>query len=160
MFCMNVETIKNIVTYITDQGVSAIRDYTDLVDVEIDYLAIFSRDEEEYRALDNILKSCGNLVDIAMSHTGNTYELDKPIQTQAGALQVIKVRKPDKTRAQRGAPDFRINNYQIFKEKNLYKSGNFTLMLRKDYEMIELKGVDVLVYIPSKTFKQRSIDKN
>jgi hypothetical protein len=35
------------------------------------------------------------------------------------------------------------------------------LMIRKDYEMLELKGNDVLVYFPSKSFDERQkINKN
>jgi hypothetical protein len=39
--------------------------------------------------------------------------------------------------------------YFIFKNKWLGSSGDFTLMPRHDYEMIEVKGEDVLVYLPS-----------
>jgi hypothetical protein len=97
----------------------------------------------------------GEEVDQATALTGKTYLLDQPLTTPAGVLHLLKIRKPDDTRPQRGAPDFKIQNYAQFKEKYLRSSGSFTLMLKKDYEMIELKGVDVLVYLPDKTLGER-----
>lgn len=157
---MHIKTVEQLAQYITDQGIIAVREYTNLKDVVIDYLAIFAKDNEEYTVLNQTAAVHGKVVDKAMSHTGNTYYLTKPVQTKAGMLQILKIRKPDKTRPQRGAPDFQVENYTFFKENHLYTSGNFTLMVRKDYEMIELKGEDVLVYFPSRTFEQRNAISN
>jgi hypothetical protein len=95
--------------------------------------------------------------DKTATKSGVTIILDKPIETPAGHLEVLKVRKPDPTRSQRGAPDFRVKDYNKFKEKYFLtgRNSNFSLMIRKEYEMLELKGVDVLVYFPSKSFDVR-----
>jgi hypothetical protein len=152
---MNKRELEKIVYYLVEQGLSAIKDNTDEKEAVIDYVAIFSKDENEYRDLEFVAESMGEEVDKETVRTGRTFLLKEPMKTPAGILSLIKIRKPDATRPQRGAPDFKIRDYQQFKDKYLRRSGNFTLMLKKDYEMIEIKGVDVLVYIPDKTLGER-----
>jgi len=151
------QDLEKIIHYIVEQGLAAVAADTAETDVIIDYLSIFARDDKEFKDLAVVVKTLGTVGDEAMNKTGITVILRQPISTVAGELKVLKIRKPDATRPQRGAPDFRVNNYSAFKEKYLQSSGNFTLMIRKDYEMIELKGVDVLVYFPSKVFIERKI---
>ena len=152
---MDQNQLEKIVNYIIDQGVQAIKDNTDETSFVIDYLAIFAKDESEYQDLLQFTQGLGNEIDLAKIKTGLTFLLNKPIETKAGPLKQLKIRKPDPTRPQRGAPDFKIDNYSEFKEKYLQKSGNFTLMVKSDFEMVELKGVDVLVYFPNKLSTER-----
>ena len=112
-------------------------------------------DKNEFKNLELVAETMGKEVDKETAKTGKTFLLNEPLDTSAGILSLIKIRNPDATRPQRGAPDFKIQNYQQFKDKYLQSSGNFTLMTRKDYEMIEIKGVDVLVYLPDKTLGER-----
>ncbi len=152
---MTKEQLEEIVIYIVNQGLKAIRENTDEQNLPVDYIGIFAKDDKEYEVMDNVLKTIGKPGDKTATASGSTYLLDEPIQTPAGPLKVLKARKSDPTRPQRGAPDFRVANYAEFKEKNLRRKSNFSLMLRKDYEMMELKGEDVLVYFPSKPFDVR-----
>jgi len=151
---MDETEFKKIVNYIIEQGMGALRS-TDEKGAAIDYVAIFSSDDQEFKNLMIVAESLGKEIDKETAKTGRTFLLNEPMETLAGKLSLVKVRLPDATRAQRGAPDFKVKNYLQFKEKYLQSSGNFTLMVRKDYEMIEIKGVDVLVYIPSKTLGER-----
>jgi hypothetical protein len=153
---MDKQKLHDLINYIVDQGIKAIRTSTQETDYTLDYLAIFCKNEEEFQDLLKFSKELGSTTDEHLNRTGVTIHLKKPITTKAGALEFLKIRKPDPTRPQRGAPDFKIKNYQAFKEKYLPTSGSFSLLIRKDFEMIELKGVDVLVYFPSKTAKERS----
>jgi len=152
---MNRSDVEKIVKYLIDQGLAAIHKRTNEKTPAIDYVAIFSKDENEFQELLAVAETMGKEVDQGTARTGKTYLLDQPLTTPAGVLYLLKIRKPDDTRPQRGAPDFKIQNYAQFKEKYLRSSGSFTLMLKKDYEMIELKGVDVLVYLPDKTLGER-----
>lgn len=152
---MDKKELVSIVNYIINQGLKAIKENTKGIDVIIDYVAICSRDEDEFTGLRRTTQSFGKEVDTGTAKTGHTFLLDKPIITTVGPLRLVKIRKPDPTRPQRGAPDFKVKNYKQFKDKYLRSSGNFTLMLRKDYEMVEIKGVNVLVYIPNKTLSER-----
>ena len=123
----------------------------------IDYASIFSKDDAEFANLERLVNTLGQPNDIIATQSGSTFLLHEPLHTQAGPLKVLKIRKPDPTRPQRGAPDFRVDDYQSFKEKHFLggQNSNFSLMIRKNYEMLELKGVDVLVYFPSKSFDER-----
>lgn len=152
---MNKQELKKIITYLVNQGLQTIKNNTDEKQAIIDYVAIFSKDEDEFKNLNLIAQTMGPQVDKENSKTGQTFLLDDPIETPAGKLKLIKIRIPDDTRPQRGAPDFKIPNYNEFKNKYLQTSGNFTLMIRKDFEMIEIKGIDVLVYIPNNTLGDR-----
>jgi len=152
---MNKNELEKIVIYLVEQGISTIKRFTDEENPVIDYVAIFSKDEDEFKNLELVAETMGKEVDKVTIRTGKTFLLNQPLNTSAGILSLVKIRKPDDTRPQRGAPDFKIQNYQQFKEKYLGSNGNFTLMPKKDYEMIEIKGVDVLVYIPDKTLGER-----
>jgi hypothetical protein len=151
---MNKNVFEKIVNYIADQGLAVFKN-TYEKNPAIDYLAIFAKDEKEYKELEEIVETLGEEIDKENHKTGRTFLLNESMKTPAGILTSVKVRLPDATRPQRGAPDFKVQNYFQFKDKYLQSSGNFTLMVRKDYEMIEIKGVDVLVYIPSKTLSDR-----
>lgn len=155
---MDKKEFTKIVNYIIEQGIATLKN-TDEKNPEIDYLAIFSKSEDEYKELEKIVEALGEEMDKENYKTGKTFLLREPIKTPAGILTLVKVRLLDATRPQRGAPDFRVQNYQQFKDKYLQSSGNFTLMARKDYEMVEIKGVDVLVYIPNKTVNERMENK-
>ena len=152
---MNQKDLEEIVNYIAKRGIEAIKTHTEEINPSLDYLAIFSKDEGEFKRLLQLVELLGEEIDKEVAKTGRTFLLHKPLSTSAGPLQVLKIRRPDPTRPQRGAPDFKISNYAEFKEKYLSTSGSFTLMIRKDYEMIELKGIDVLVYFPSLTLTER-----
>jgi len=147
--------LEKIVHYLVKQSLTAIKEKIGITDAILDYLAIFSKDQDEFQNLELAAQKLGEPVFQENNKTGHTYLLHAPIQTEAGPLKFLKVRLPDKTRPQRGAPDFKIHDYQTFKEKWLGSSGTFTLMPRKDYEMIEMKGEDVLIYFPSKTADER-----
>ena len=119
-----------------------------LVDEEvtpIDWVAIFAQSASEYDSLLKENKEMGSVV--KDTKTGPIFKLNTPIETEAGGLQIIKIRKPDKTRPQRGDADFRLADYEEFKKKHL-ADNHFKLIEREDYEMIELKDdkFDVLVY--------------
>lgn len=151
---MDKNKLEQLVNYITDQGIKAIKDNTAENNFEIDYLGIFSRNDSEYQELTDFVCGLGKELDPGRTKTGLTFLLDKSMQTSAGELKYLKIRKPDPTRPQRGAPDFKVGNYVEFKEKYL-KNGNFSLVVRKNFEMLELKGVDVLVYFPNKLAGER-----
>ena len=99
----------------------------------------------------------GSEVDPATAKTGKTFKLTNPKKLPSGVVEFLKIRKPDPTRPQKGAPDFVVRDYEKFKDEYLSSSGNFTLMVRKDYEMIELKGVGVMVYIKKEPFSRHFI---
>ncbi len=147
--------LENIINYIVNQGIKSVRENTDENALLLDYMGIFVKDDAEFVLINDLLKTLGTPGDKTATSTGVTYLLNEPIETSAGTLKVLKIRKPDPTRPQRGAPDFRVGDYLKFKKKYLSNGHNFSLIIRPEYEMMELKGIDVLVYFPSRSFDDR-----
>jgi len=152
---MTSKKLQGIVDYIVTRGLLAIKENAKGERAKLDYLAIFSRSSSEYRELMQTISKLGVEVDKKTNPTGHTFLLKAPLNTSAGSLPLLKIRKPDPTRPQRGAPDFKVANYKSFKKKYLVNGNNFTLMIRSGYEMMELKGKDVLVYFPNETLGDR-----
>jgi len=104
----------------------------------VGYCAIFAQSHEEYIALDSAAKSLGKIAQD--TPTGFTY-LVPGIETDAGLLRILKIRKPDVTRKERGDADFSLLDYQAFKDDVIGKQG-FSLIVRPKTEMIELIDSD------------------
>lgn len=137
--------LQKTVDYIANETIQFKNKYTDEISAQIDWVAVFSQNASGYGRFLKETKSMGKIVED--TSTGPIFKLDSPIKTKAGELFIIKIRKPDKTRPQRGDADFRIDNYKEFKEK-YFSDKHFSLIERKDYQMLELKDsdFDVLVY--------------
>ncbi len=142
-----MENITKIVLEIVESANVLIQQYIP-EELALDYVDIFPTSEKEGIELINELEKAGKK--ICRSHIGQVYLLDTPIKTQYGLLKLVRVRAYDKERNQRGAPDFKVKNYDQFKAKCRGKD-YFNLIDRTDYEMLELniEGSNVLVYFPS-----------
>lgn len=80
------------------------------------------------------MQNIGNV--IKETPTGPLFHIT-PLNTVAGKLQLLKIRKPDATRPELGDADFTVTNYAEFKKKCLSQRG-FKLIVRENFEMIEL----------------------
>lgn len=117
----------------------------------IDFVDIFPKSEKERTKL---IKEAETIAQpIQNVSTGRIYRLYKPLRTQYGELTLIKIRIRDKTRKQRGAPDFKVKKYFSFKKKAL-EDPRFKLIIRKNYEMMELKEGNIAIYFPSETLSE------
>ena len=101
----------------------------------VNYACIFAQTDEEYEELEKETVKLGKVV--KETPMGNVYLLAEPIQTVAGPLKIVKIRKPDQNRPERGDADFTVSNYSEFKKKYLDQPG-FKLITRPEMEMIEL----------------------
>jgi len=146
---MDKKEFFNIVQYIVNQGKIIAINYSGETNLQIGYLDIFAKDETEKDTLLSIIEKLGKIVE--RPKTGLTFQLNNPLITDLGPLKLIKIRFPDPSRPQRGAPDFKVPDYEIFKKKMLGKK-NVNLIERLKYEMIEIwdENEDVLVYFPNK----------
>ena len=131
---MNIEELKIIVQEIVKQACKLKDRHTTEKNAVVNYAAIFSQNDEEYKELFKLTKQLGEIIED--TPTGPLLKIDG-LDTVAGKLKLLKVRKPDETRPERGDADFTVADYPTFKETYLPKSG-FKLIKRKDYEMIEL----------------------
>jgi len=132
-----------IVDYIVDKSLEMKNKYTDAKDSPIEFACIFCQNNEEYEKLTNETQALGKVVQ--STSTGFTYLLNQPLKTKAGFLSLVKIRKPDHLRKERGDTDFN-TNYQEFKRKYSDKQ-NFELIKRKYFEMLRLSkpNYDVMV---------------
>lgn len=103
-------------------------------DARVSYCAIFCQSQGEYDAYCEEATRIGRLAND--TPTGPVFVVPA-IKTRMGPLRIVKVRKPDKTRHERGDADFALANYAAFKAQKLGRPG-FKLIEREDFEMIEL----------------------
>ena len=108
--------------------------YTDETDAKVNYACIFSQSDSEYEQLCGLMSELGKVVE---DHGSGPLFHIPAIKTVAGDLELVRIRKPDDQHKDWGDADFTVKNYDSFKEKFLDKAG-FSLIERKDFEMIEL----------------------
>lgn len=108
--------------------------YTHERNVPVNYVAVFTHSEDEYAELTDCAKEMGNVVQ--ETATGPVF-LIAPISTVAGTLKILKIRRPDPKRPERGDADFTLSDYPHFKEKYLGQEG-FNVIVRPNMEMMEL----------------------
>ncbi len=118
--------------------------HTDQKNAPVNYACIFSQSDDEYQRLEAMVAKIGKV--IQSTKMGNVY-LVESFETVAGPLRIVKIRKPDPNRPERGDADFTVSDYPAFKKAYLDKPG-FKLIERPGHEMIELadKDFDVLAY--------------
>ena len=98
------------------------------------YVAIFSQSEKEFKELLKVTKTLGRIIE--ETPPGPVF-LIQPMETASGKLRILKIRKPDAAKPQRGDTDYSLQDYPSFKQKHLKRSG-FRLIQREKFEMIEL----------------------
>lgn len=134
----------NIVRELVKDACALKNKHTKATDAEVNYACIFPQSESEYDDFFAIANSIGTVA--KETPTGMLFLVD-PIDTVSGDLRLVKVRKPDPTRTERGDADFTVADYDSFKSEILKLAGT-QLIERPEMEMIELMedGVDVRVY--------------
>ena len=153
---------SSLITLIQDivSQAKQLRDkYTDQIQASVNYACVFCQTEQEFNNFNKQAQKLGKVM--KQTETGPIYLLNKTIETEAGLLKLLKIRKPDPTRPERGDADFTVDDYQNFKKKYLNKP-NFKLIVRQDFEMIELyiKGANVRVYFSHPTLLELLNMKN
>ncbi len=113
-------------------------------DAPVNYACIFCNSDEEFDELCTVVKTMGNVV--KDTPTGPLFRI-VPIATVAGQLQLLKIRKQDPTRTERGDADFTVNDFASFKQRFVSQTG-FKLITRPTMEMLELmdSASDIRVY--------------
>lgn len=141
---MDVAEFRKLINEIVGQARKLKDNYTSEKNACVNYCAIFSHTLEEYNELVAVANKLGRVIED--TPTGPLF-LVEPLETVAGQLKLVKVRKPDEARKERGDADFTVSDYSSFKETYLSKPG-FKLITRPKFEMIELaaKDFNVLTY--------------
>lgn len=145
-----VELVKGIVSDATNLKDKNTRKFT----AKVNYCCVFCQNETEFSKLKTVIEQNGKLAN--ETETGPVFVV-QGIPTVAGMLRVLKIRKPDPSRKERGDADFAVNNYTEFKAKFLGFPG-FKLIERPEFEMIELidKKFDTRVYFSNPPVEDHS----
>lgn len=141
---MTVESIKNLAREIVAEARKLSTAHTNAGAAPVNYACIFAHSQAEYEEMVTLAGQLGSVVeDTAM---GPIFHIT-PLATEAGILKLLKIRRPDPKRPQRGYADFTVADYKTFKQAYLGKAG-FRLIERPRMEMIELtdEAFDVLAY--------------
>lgn len=129
--------MNNLITtinYIVDRSTELKNKFTNASTAPVEFACIFCQNEEEYRMFTNSIQTLGKIVQNTQS--GFTYLLDKPIKTVAGPLRLVKIRKPDTQRRERGDADFNTEYRKL--KKRYQRNPKFELIKRDTFEMLRL----------------------
>jgi len=118
----------------------------------VNYACIFTQNPKEFEELLSLTAQMGRIAE--QTAMGPVFQIE-PLETVAGTLQLLKIRRPDPKRPERGDADFTVSNYETFKRAYLSKPG-FSLITRPRMEMIELAdpSYDVLAYYSHPTLSE------
>ena len=137
---MDSSNLEKIVQFIVGESVKLKNKYTDEIHAKVEFGDVFAKDINEYKQLTNTIR----LETVVYADpTGDIYSLKKPIQTVAGSLRLVKIRKPDDKTYLRGDADFD-TNYLRLKQKYQNHS-NFELIVREKFEMLRLSDPQFVV---------------
>lgn len=126
--------IKQIITQEILMRATALKDiYTKERGATVAWVCIFAQDEEEYQGLLIEAKKLGDIFEETLN--GPKLLLHKPL----GTVRILKIRKPDPAKKERGDADFTVSDYQRFKNEYADKQG-FAIIPRRGFEMVELKS--------------------
>lgn len=131
---MLLNNLTKTINYIVNRSTELKNRFTDESSAPVEFACIFCQKEKEYKGFTNSIESLGKIVERTPS--GFTYLLNKHIKTVAGPLRLIKIRKPDPKRPERGDADFN-TDYKNFKKKYQGSPG-FELIKRETFEMLRL----------------------
>lgn len=120
----------------------------DLQEIEglknIDFIDIFPISEKHKLQLEEEIEGIANLE--LRTERGNIYTLVKPLDTKYGKLKWIKIRYFDESRLNwEAAADFVVDNRNILLNK-VDKDKRFTYIKRDDWDAVEFKTDNTLIY--------------
>lgn len=110
---------------------------------KISYLTIFSQSEEDFQSLMSEMQQLG---DESEANNGYKYKLNSPINCLGQQIELIRIRKPDVHRKELGCTDLTYKKDDYEKLKAIALEKGFDVIMRKNYEMIELSDFKINAY--------------
>ena len=149
---MNLNELKTKIKNIVKKANKLKNKYIEEKIAPVNYACIFCQSEQEFKELNSCAETFAEI--IKETATGPLYKIE-PLETVAGKLQLLKIRKPDATRPEEGDADFTIETFEEFENIHLSKN-NFKLIKRENMKMIELvdNEFDVRVYFSYPTLEK------
>lgn len=149
---MTVDELKSLTQGIVARARALSAAHTSEGDAPVNYACIFTHSQAEFEELRALSHQLGSLAH--ETSTGPVFNI-APLPTASGDLTILKIRRPDPNRPERGDADFTVSDYQRFKTTYLPTPG-FSLIERENMEMIELSdpSFDVLAYYSHPTLAE------
>lgn len=141
------QPIDAIVKYLIEKADQLINSYKMQDGItKIDYVAIFPKSAVDETSLVESLKHIG--LPVKETPTGTIYKLTTFVEMPQGEVQLVKIKKFDKNRTQRGYIDYEVADYQKFKMENLSKGVVEISQNAEGMEMLKLVDPEVLIFFP------------
>lgn len=112
-------------------------------DFKISYLTIFSESEKDFQNLRSEMQQAG---EESEANNGYKYKLNSPINYSGERIDLIRIRKPDVHRKEIGCADLIYKKEDYEKLRAIALEKGFDVIVRKDYEMIELSDFKINAY--------------
>ena len=109
---MNVDEVYNLIKEIVNKSNELKNRYTDEVNAKVNYACIFCKNDDEFNRYIRVLKADKNSV-IKDTYSGPLFKLNG-LETVAGKLKLLKVRRYDDKHLDLGDADFTVTNYYEF----------------------------------------------
>ena len=121
------------------------KDLNEIKDIHnIDFIDLFPISEAHRKILDEEAIKIGMIIE--KTERGNVYLLNTPLDTEYGKLSLVKVRFFDETRINwEAAADFVVKDRKVLEDK-VGKDPRFKYIVRPDWDAIEFKTKDTLIY--------------
>ena len=150
---MDAADLQKLVQDIVAQAKQLSEQHTGERNAPVNYACVFSQSESEYEALLDAARQLGGLT-VQETAMGPVFQIT-PIATVAGDLGLVKIRRPDPKRPERGDADFTVGDYATFKDTYLNQPG-FGIIERDNMEMVELidPAFNVIAYYSHPTLAE------
>ena len=138
--------VSKVIEEIINKNLERIEnDLQEINDIQnIDFIDLFPVSEEHRNILDDEAIKIAKT--IKETERGNIYLLNTPLKTKYGKISIFKVRFYDKTRLNwEAAADFVVKDRKILEDK-VGKDSRFKYITRPDWDAVEFKTKDTLVY--------------
>ncbi len=110
---------------------------------KISYLTIFSQSDTDFQSLRSTMQEMGQE---SHANNGYKYKLNSPIKYFDEQIDLLRIRKPDIHRKEIGCADLIYEKADYNELRAIALEKGFDIVVRKDYEMIELSDLKINVY--------------
>lgn len=121
-----------IVQEILMRAIALKNKYTKERNASAAWVCIFSQSDNEFKELITEAKKLGDIFEEISN--GTKFLLNKPL---AGTIRILKIRRPDPEKKERGDADFTVSDYEMFRKEHKDQE-NFKIIPKDNFEMIEL----------------------
>ena len=135
--------IQNRVNLIIKAVQDLIKNCYSNFDFKISYLTIFSQSDNDFQ---NLRSSMQQLGEESEANNGYKYKSKSPINYLDEHIELVRIRKPDIHRKEFGCADLIYKREDYEKLRTIALEKGFDVIVRKDYEMIELSDFKTNAY--------------